>query len=122
MCLTCWARGWRHYCFFTLWGRSSPGVTLRMIESADPGSSLSSREALLRSCYRRLITFAGSFYYVSLPLVVVIVLGLAAGIVYGFLMLGNIPVKLIAIVVIGALVTVFKMVQSLFVHVDDTPP
>ena len=103
-------------------GKIFSSVTLRLIESADPGLSLSSREAFLRSWYRRLITFAGSFYYVSLPFVIVIVLGLAAGIVYGFLMLGNLPVKLIAIVVIGAVVTVYKMVQSLFVHVDDTQP
>jgi len=85
-------------------------------------SSLSSREAFVRSLYRKLITFAGSFYYISLPFVTVLVLGLAAGIIYGFLMIGRIPIKLAAILVIGAIVTVFKMVQSLFVKVSDAQP
>jgi len=101
-------------------GKMLSNFTLGMIES--PGSSLSSREAFLRSIYRLLITFAGSFYYVSLPFVIVLVLGLAGGIVYAFLMMGQIPLKLLAILVIGAIVTVYKMVQSPFVHVNDSQP
>lgn len=103
-------------------GKMLSGVTLRLIESTDPGSSLSGKEAFVRSCYRRLITFAGSFYYVSLPFVIVLVLGLAGGIIYAFLMMGRIPIKLTAILVIGAIVTVYKMAQSLFVRVDDSQP
>jgi hypothetical protein len=103
-------------------GKILSGVTLRLIESTDPGSSLSGKEAFVRSCYRRLITFAGSFYYVSLPFVIVLVLGLAGGIIYAFLMMGRIPIKLTAILVIGAIVTVYKMAQSLFVRVDDSQP
>jgi hypothetical protein len=103
-------------------GKMLSSTTLRMIESADPSSSLSSREALVRSVYRKLITFAGSFYYISLPFVTVLVLGLAGGIIYGFLMMGRIPIRLAAILVIGAIVTVFKMVQSLFVKVSDVQP
>ncbi|HTT19550.1 MAG TPA: M48 family metalloprotease [Candidatus Sulfotelmatobacter sp.] len=103
-------------------GKILSGVTLRMIQSADPGSSLSGGEVFLRQCYRRLITFAGSFYYISLPFVIVLVLGLAGGMIYAFLMMGRIPIKLALILVIGAIVTVYKMVQSLFVRVDDSQP
>lgn len=103
-------------------GKILSGVTLRMIESADPGSALSGNEAFVRSLYRRLITFAGSFYYVSLPFVIVLVLGLAGGIIYGFLMLGRIPIKIVLILAVGAIVTVYKMVQSLFVKVNDSQP
>ena len=49
-------------------------LTLRFIESADPDASISGKEAFLRACYRQLINVAG---YVSLPIVFVLVLGLA---------------------------------------------
>jgi Zn-dependent protease with chaperone function len=97
-------------------------LTLRLIETADPASPISSKHVLLRRCYRQLINVAGSYYYISLPVVIVIVLGVAGGIVYGVLMLGYIPIKLVALLVIGAIVTVYKMVQTLFVRVDDTQP
>ena len=49
-------------------------LTLRFIESADPKASISGKEAFLRACYRQLINVAG---FVSLPIVFVLVLGLA---------------------------------------------
>jgi len=42
-------------------GKILSGLTLRLIENADPSSSLSRTEMILRSFYRRLITVAGSF-------------------------------------------------------------
>jgi Zn-dependent protease with chaperone function len=103
-------------------GKVLSSLTLRFIESADPNASVSRNEALLRACYRRLINVAGSFYYVSLPFVIVLVLGLSGGIIYAILMAGYIPVKLIAILGIGAIVTIYKMVQALFVRVDPSQP
>lgn len=103
-------------------GKFLSSLTLRFIESADPNASASRNEALLRSCYRRLINLAGSFYYVSLPFVIVLVLALSGGIIYAILMAGYIPVKLIAILGIGAIVTIYKMVQALFVRVDPSQP
>jgi hypothetical protein len=103
-------------------GKILSGLTLRLIENADPSSSLSKTEMILRSFYRRLITVAGSFYYVSLPFVIVLVLGLAGGVVYAVLMTGYIPIKLVVILVLGAVVTVYKMVQTLFVRVDQSQP
>ena len=127
------ARGWRYapwvigmwvlalLLLFAL-GKIFSSLTLRFIESADPNASISRKEALLRACYRQLINVAGSFYYVSLPIVIVLVLGLAGGIIYAVLMLGYIPVKLIVILGLGAVVTIYKMVQTLFVRVDPSQP
>ena len=49
-------------------------------------------------------------------------LAVAGAIVYGFFMLGRVPLKLVAILVIGALVTVFTMIRSLFIHVPNEDP
>jgi len=103
-------------------GKVLSAMTLRMMEAADPASQISNKEVLVRRFYRQLINLAGSYYYISLPVVIVMVLGLAAGLVYGVLMLGYIPIKLVALLVIGAIITVYKMVQTLFVRVDDTQP
>jgi hypothetical protein len=67
----------------------------------------------LRRIYRKLIDVAGFYYYVSLPVVIFLVIAVTSSIIYGFMMLGRIPIKLAAILVIGALVTLFKMVRSL---------
>lgn len=105
-----------------LLGKIFSTLTLRMIEAADPTASVSGSEILVRRFYRQLINIAGSYYYISLPVVIIMVLGVAGGIVYGILLMGYIPIKLVAIVVIGAVVTVYKMVQTLFVRVDPAQP
>lgn len=103
-------------------GKAFSKVTLRFIENADMSSSVSSSESTLRRYYRALINLAGAYYYVSLPFVIFLVLAVTAGIVYGFLVLGRIPIKLVLILVIGALVTVYKMIHSLFVRVSSEEP
>jgi Zn-dependent protease with chaperone function len=121
---------WVHYGLYTLaaWvcglfllflaGKTFSKLTLSFIEKVDPNSSLSGSETVLRRYYRRLINIAGAYYYVSLPFVIFLVLAVAGSIVYGFLVLGHIPIKLVLFIVIGALVTVYKMVHSLFVRVN----
>ena len=103
-------------------GKVFSKLTLRFIERADLNSSMSGKETVLRKYYRRLINVAGAYYYISIPFVIVLVLAVAGAIVYGFLVLGQVPVKLVAIFVIGALVTVYKMIHSLFVRVNSEEP
>ena len=103
-------------------GRVLSSKMLSSIERADPNVLASDAERSLRSVYRRLINCAGAYYYVSLPFVVVLVLGGAAAVVYGFMMIGRVPIKLVALLVLGAVVTVFKMLQSLFIKVAAADP
>src|SRR6185369_8712579 len=51
-----------------------------------------------------------------------LVIIVAASITYAFLMLGRIPIKLIAVLVIGGLVTIYSLVRSLFIKVDSADP
>ena len=103
-------------------GRLLSSRMLLSIEQADPNVLASDAERSLRRIYRTVINCAGAYYYVSLPFVLVLVLGGAAALVYGFLMLGRVPIKLVAILVIAALVTAFKMLQSLFIKVAADDP
>jgi hypothetical protein len=54
--------------------------------------------------------------------VIFLVIIVAASITYAFLMLGRIPIKLVAILAIGGLVTIFTLVRSLFIKVEDVDP
>jgi len=103
-------------------GKILSAQTLRSIEDADPDGSPTPREVSLRGVYRKLIRFAGMYYYVSLPIVIVFVLGGTAGVIYMFMLLGRIPIRLVAVLGIGALVTSYKMIQSLFIRVDSEDP
>jgi len=103
-------------------GKGFSKLTLRFIENADLNSSVSSAETTLRRYYRGLINVAGMYYYISIPFVMFLVLAVTAAIVYGFLVLGRIPIKLVLILVLGAVVTVYKMIHSLFVRVNAEEP
>jgi len=125
---------WVHYGIYVLaaWvcglfilflaGKVFSKLTLRFIERGYLDSSVSDAEAVLRRYYRRLTNIAGTYYYVSIPFVIFLVLAVAGSIVYGFLVLGHVPIKLVAILVIGAIVTVYKMIHSLFVRVNSAEP
>jgi Zn-dependent protease with chaperone function/tetratricopeptide (TPR) repeat protein len=125
---------WVHYGFYLLaaWvfglftlfvaGKVFSKLTLRFIENAELNSSVSGAEAVLRKYYRGLINVAGTYYYVSIPFVIFLVLTAAGGIVYGFLVLGQVPIKLVAVLVFGAIVTVYKMLHSLFIRVSSKEP
>jgi Zn-dependent protease with chaperone function len=103
-------------------GKMLSAATLRSIEVADPNDGPTPREVTLRRLYRGLINIAGTFYYVSLPVVMLLVVGGTAGVIYGFFVLGTIPIRLVAFLGVGALVTTYKMVQSLFIRVPSNDP
>jgi tetratricopeptide (TPR) repeat protein len=103
-------------------GKVMSRKTLRSIESTDPTGGASSGAVSLRRWYRALINLAGFYYYISMPVVIFLVLAVAASITYGFFMLGRIPIKLVAIICIGALLTVYKMIRSLFIKIESEDP
>jgi Peptidase family M48 len=103
-------------------GKLMSRKTLRSIELSDPSVTASPSDTSLRKWYRILLNLAGLYYYISIPAVIFLVLAVAGSITYGFFMLGQIPIKLVLIICIGALITVFKMVRSLFIKVDSEDP
>ncbi|HYE75674.1 MAG TPA: M48 family metalloprotease [Blastocatellia bacterium] len=105
-----------------VFGKLMSNRTLNSIETADPNVATSSQELSLRSLYRKLINVAGFYYYISLPFVVFLVLALTGSILYAFLMIGRIPIKIALILLIGAAITIYKMIRSLFVKIQSEDP
>jgi Zn-dependent protease with chaperone function len=103
-------------------GKTMSSITLRSIETSDPNVASGGEQVSLRKFYRKLINVAGFYYYISLPVVLFLVVAVAGGIIYGFFMVGRVPIKIAAILVIGALVTVFTMIRSLFIRIPDDDP
>jgi hypothetical protein len=103
-------------------GKILSSATLQSIEAADPNGLPTPAERSLRSAYRRLIRFGGAYYYVSQPVVLVLVIGGTAGVIYAFFMLGQVPVRLVFVLGVGAVITAYKMLQSLFIRVETVDP
>jgi Zn-dependent protease with chaperone function len=103
-------------------GRLLSTATLRSVTHDDPNAEVAGGTRRLRSFYRVVVTMAGLYWYLSLPFVALIVIGLTGSVFYGFATIGRIPVKLVAMLGIGAVVSVWAIVRSLFVRVSDEDP
>jgi hypothetical protein len=97
-------------------------LTLRQVKQSGVLSPATAGEKRIRKFYRMVLNVAGVYYYISLPVVFVLVIGIAGVIFYLFLMIGRIPIKLMLIVGIGALFTIVAMVKSLFIRVNASDP
>lgn len=103
-------------------GKIMSGVTLRSLEQADPNVTAGQKENSLRNFYRKLISVAGFYYYLSLPFVVLLVIAAAGSVFYAFYMAGQIPIKLAVLIAFGALATIFMMIRSLFIRRQPEDP
>jgi tetratricopeptide (TPR) repeat protein len=79
-------------------------------------------EKRLRQLYAGVLWACCLFYYLSIPLVMVVVLGTGGAFILGFVALGTIPVKLVLIIGIVSLSTVWAMLKSLFVRAREEEP
>jgi len=79
-------------------------------------------ERLIRAVYRIIIALTSLFFYASIPLLILIVIGGALGIVYLFFALGRIPVQLMIILGFATLYTLIAIVRSVFVRVREAEP
>lgn len=103
-------------------GKVFSNMTMRTVDTADPEELTGSRHETLRLWYRRLINFAGLYYYISLPVVLCLVVLAAVAVFSAFLALGSIPIKLMLILGVGVLVTVYQMIRSFFVKHEAADP
>lgn len=103
-------------------GKIMSAQVLRSVTAADPNSAASNAELQLRQRYRQLINLASIYYYISIPIVIFLVLAFAGGVVYFFLWLGRLPIKLVGFLVIGALITVFLTLKSFFTRLNREDP
>lgn len=90
-------------------------ITLRSIEQQIKSNNLQA-SSRLRKVYKILINTAGFYYYVSLPIIVVLVLSIGGGLLFGMFSAGIIAFKLIIIVVIVVGGTIIGLLRSILVR------
>lgn len=96
--------------------------TLKAIEREFKTKSSSKLAHTLRSIYGYIINTAGIYYYISLPIILILVIALVGGIIYLFLLVGRIPLQITAILLIGACITIYSMIRSLLLKVKHEDP
>lgn len=97
-------------------------VTLRQIERSNPQVPIATAEKRLRKIYRLVLNITGLYYYISLPVVAVLVLLVSGAIIYGFLALGRIPIQITLMLIVGVFATIWSMGKSLFLRVNASDP
>lgn len=90
-------------------------ITMRSIEQQIKNNHLQA-SSKLRKVYKILINTAGFYYYISLPIIVILVLSIGGGLLFGMLSAGIIAFKLIIIVVIVVGGTIIGLLRSLLVR------
>ena len=78
--------------------------------------------SVVRRVYSGVLFLSCVFYYISIPIVMLLVIAAGAGIIYAFFAMGRIPVKLVIGVVIIVGATVVSMIKSLFIRRSDEAP
>jgi Zn-dependent protease with chaperone function len=79
-------------------------------------------DAAIRRAYRWVLGACCGYYCISIPIVLATVLAIGGGLVYLMLRLGHVPVKLLLIVVVITVLTVWAMLKSLFIRSRDEDP
>jgi Zn-dependent protease with chaperone function len=79
-------------------------------------------DALLRRVYAGVLWLCCAYYYISLPIMLVIVVVAGGGIIYAMFAAGHIPIKLVLIIAVVVLVTVYSVLKSVFVRTRDVDP
>jgi Zn-dependent protease with chaperone function len=76
----------------------------------------------VRRVYAAVLFLCSAFYYVSIPIVIAIVIAAGGGLIYGFIILGRIPIKLLVLAVLVVGVSVISILKSLFIRRNDEEP
>ncbi|MBK7997115.1 MAG: M48 family metalloprotease [Blastocatellia bacterium] len=103
-------------------GKVFSRLNLQFIETADPNLAASPKELSLRKYYRMLINISSIYYYLSMPVVMFLVITIVGSILYFFLWIGTIPIKLFLFIALAGLMTVIAMVRSFFIKIDSNDP
>jgi Zn-dependent protease with chaperone function len=99
-------------------------ATLRAVARVPTVASGHARgyDAALRRAYRVVLWVTCAYYYASLPVVALLVVGLGAGLVYACLAIGQIPVKLVLIAGAAVVASLWAIAKSIFVRRRDEDP
>lgn len=103
-------------------GKILSARTMNLIRTSDPNDMGDARHAGLRRIYRAVISLAGVYYFISQPVVALLVIIFTCGVVLFFFYIGWLPIKLLAIVAFIGAASVFYMIKTLFVRPQQDDP
>jgi len=105
-------------------GLTLSAITLKQSERvpADPSAGPTSSESRLRGLYRFILGVCCVYYYLSMPILVAAVLLVGGGLLYEMLTIGHMPIKLIVIVFVLTVVTLWSILKSVIVRARDADP
>lgn len=90
--------------------RMTTNAVNRTLVTGEFGTGKAERQ--VRHIYKSLIGVTSVYFYVSLPLLFVIVLAGGGGLLYAMFALGRIPIKLALLIAAGTLLTLYAIVRS----------
>jgi Zn-dependent protease with chaperone function len=79
-------------------------------------------DLFLRRLYRGVLWLSCIYYWISIPIVALLVLVVGGGLIYGIFAMGYVPIKLVVIIVVLVGVTLTSIVKSLFARGRDEDP
>ena len=105
-------------------GKAFSKAALRWIEASDPDAATATGHARLRTAYRWLMNIAGAYYYASMPIVILLLLGFAASLVYGAVMVRHMPFRVFRLMpyCFGAILIIYPVIRSLFIKLENEDP
>ncbi|HEX2832398.1 MAG TPA: M48 family metalloprotease [Thermoanaerobaculia bacterium] len=88
----------------------------------DLSANATSLSTGLRRTYAGVLFLTSVFYYLSLPIIMLLVLGIGGAIIYGFIAAGHIPIKLVFLVAVVVGISIWSMLKSVFARRNDEDP
>lgn len=90
------------------------GKVTSATRSAGAGTA---RERSLRRLYRVVLLLCGVYFYLSIPILLLMIVAAGGGAIYAFLAMGVIPIKLVLIIAIVVIATIGAILRGLFIRV-----
>ncbi|MCW5883277.1 MAG: hypothetical protein KIS91_20245, partial [Anaerolineae bacterium] len=88
----------------------------------DSQATMGTAEARVRSVYRLVIALTSLYFYVSIPILILLVVAITLGLLFLLMTLEYIPVRLAFVIGIIGLVTLSALVKSVLFRLRDTVP
>ena len=74
------------------------------------------RERQLRRLYKLVLLLCGVYFYLSIPVLLILIVAAGGGAIYAFIAMGVIPVKLVLLIAIVVIATIGAILRSLFIR------
>ena len=99
-------------------------LTLKAVdrEIASGSFGLSRVETIVRRAYRLVITITSGYFYISIPILILVIIALVCGIIYIMFSAGQLFSWLALFVLIAGIYTLAAVLRSLFVRVKNEDP